>query len=232
MLSLPSTTQPANAPTGIDHRVATVTGHDIDSLWTYHDRGLLDEPLRRLAEAHRALSDAERGVTFNLTRLQRLASGDLPFDQALFTRIERTVAQLKDATATRDIRQDHALAVLEALEAAAPAPAARQRADLLAHEFAALLAISQGAKLHQNLQTGRLSVVTASGVRVAHPLYQRLEDACLVARDTSHPLHAGQPISLTDTGRTTLTGATRPPAATAAPAPRAGSWPATPARSR
>ncbi|MCY0933811.1 hypothetical protein [Streptomyces sp. H34-S4] len=232
MLSLPSTTPPANAPTSIDHRVETVTGHDIDSLWTYLDRGLLDEPLRRLAEAHRALSDAERGVTFNRTRLQRLASGDLPFDQGLFTRIERTVAQLKDATGTRDIRQGQAVAVLEALEAAAPARATRQGADLLAHEFAALLAISQGAKLHQNLQTGRMSVVTASGVRVAHPLYQRLEDARLVARDSSRPLHAGQPISLTDSGRTTLTGTARPPVTTATPAPRAGSWPVAPTRPR
>ncbi|MEV6730702.1 hypothetical protein [Streptomyces sp. NPDC051364] len=232
MTSLPFTPPSARAPTGLDHRVEAITGHDLDSLWTYHDRGLLDEPLRRLTEAHRTLSDAERGVTFNQTLLQRLASGDLPLDQGLFTRIERTVAQLKDVAATRDIRQGHALAVLEALEAAAPARATRQGADLLAHEFAALLAISQGAKLHQNLQTGRLSVVTASGVRVAHPLYQRLEDARLVARDASHPLHAGQPILLSDTGRTALTGTTRQPAATANPAPRAGAWPATPARSR
>lgn len=171
-------------------------------------------------------------MTFNQNRLQHLASGDLPFEQALFTRIERTVAQLKDAAATRDTRHGHALSVLEALEAAAPARDMRQSADLLAHEFAALLAISQGAKLHQNLQTGRMSVVTASGARVAHPLYQRLEDARLVTRDASHPLHAGQPISLTDTGRTTLTGTTRRPAATATPVPRAGAWPAAPARSR
>ncbi|MCX5278403.1 hypothetical protein [Streptomyces virginiae] len=232
MTTLSSTPPSARAPTGLDYRVEAITGHDIDSLWTYHDRGLLDEPLRRLTEAHRTLSDAERGVTFNQTLLQRLASGDLPLDQGLFARIERTVAHLKAAAATRDTRQDHALAVLEALEAAAPTRATRQGADLLAHEFAALLALSQGAKLHQNLQTGRLSVVTASGVRVAHPLYQRLEDALLVARDASHPLHAGQPISLTDIGRITLTGTPRPPAATATPASRAGAWPAAPARSR
>ncbi|MFD8978633.1 hypothetical protein [Streptomyces sp. NPDC059564] len=228
----PSTPPPSRTPTDLDHRVEESSGHDIDSLWTYHDRGLLDEPLHQLTEAHRALADAERSVTFNQNRLQRLASGDLPFDQALFTRIERAVAQLKEAAATRDIRQGHALAVLEALDVAAPAHTTGQSVDLLAHEFAALLAISQGAKLHQNLQTGRMAVVTASGARIAHPLYQRLEDARLVARDTSHPLHAGQPISLTDIGRTTLTGTTRRPAVPASAVPRAGAWPTPAARSR
>lgn len=230
MISLPSITPPAKALTSLDHRVEAATGHSIDRLWTYQDRGLLDEPLSRLAEAHRSLADAERGVTFYRVLLQRLASGELAVDQDLFTRIDRTVAQLKDATATRDSCQDLAVAVLEPLEAANPV-AAEAGAELIAHEFAALLAISQGAKLHQHLQTGRMSVVTASGVRVAHPVFQRLEEAGLVVRDTSRPLHAGQPVSLTDSGRTTVTGAARP-AATAAPAPRMGSWPAAPTRTR
>lgn len=231
MIPLPSITPQAKALTSLDRRVEVAIGHTIDDLWTYHDRGLLDEPLSRLAEAHRSLSDAERGVTFYRVLLQRLASGELPFDQDLFTRIDRTVAQLKDATAERDTRQDQAVAVLEPLEAAHPAASVTAGADLIAHEFAALLAISQGAKLHQHLQTGRMSVVTASGVRVAHPVFQRLEEAGLVVRDTSRPLHAGQPVSLTESGRTTVTGTARP-SVSAAPAPRVGSWPAPSPRSR
>lgn len=231
MISLPSNTPQAKALTNLDHRVELVTGHTVDLLWTYHDRGLLDEPLGRLAEAHRSLSDAERGVTFYRVLLQRLASGELPFDQGLFSRIDRTVVQLKDATAVRDARQEQAVAVLEPLESAHPTASATAGADLIAHEFAALLAISQGAKLHQHLQTGRMSVVTASGVRIAHPVFQRLEEARLVVRDTSHPLHAGQPVSLTDSGRMTVTGAARP-SATAVPASRAGAWPSPSARSR
>ncbi|MFJ7589496.1 hypothetical protein ACIQZO_19370 [Streptomyces sp. NPDC097617] len=199
-------------------------------MWKHHDRGLLDEPLHRLAEAHRSLAEAETGVTFYRVLLGRLASGELAVDQALFIRIDRTVAQLKDATAIRDARHDVMVAGLEPLEAANPRVAATG-ADLLASEFAALLAISQGAKLHQHLQTGRLAVVTGSGVRVPHPVFQRLEEAELVVRDTSHPLHAGQPVSLTDSGRTTLTGPARP-AAAVVPPPRVGSWPAPPARSR
>ncbi|WP_328971536.1 hypothetical protein [Streptomyces sp. NBC_00239] len=220
------------ALTSLDHRVEVAVGYSVDLLWAHHDRGLLDGPLTHLAEAHRALSNAERDVTFYRVLLQRLASGELQVDQHLFARIDRTVTQLKDAVAIRDTRQAEALAGLESLEAAAPVRITAEGKDLLAHEFAALLAISQGARLHQHLQTGRMSVVTASGVRVAHPLYQRLEEAHLVARDTSHPLHAGQPISLTDAGRTTLTGTSRPPAATPTSAPRVGSWPATSGRSR
>ncbi|MER5567189.1 hypothetical protein ABT083_13395 [Streptomyces goshikiensis] len=207
-------------------------GHSVDRLWAHHDRGLLDEPLTRLVEAHRALSNAERDVTFYRVLLQRLASGDLPVDQHLFARIDRTVSQLKDAVGTRDARQGDALAELESLEAAAPVRAMAEGKDLIAHEFAALLAISQGAKVHEHLQTGRTSVVTASGVRLAPSVLQRLEGAGLVARDTSHPLHAGQPISLTDAGRTTLTGTARPPAATPTSAPRVGSWPAASGQSR
>lgn len=161
--------RPPKALTSLDHRVEAVTGHAIDRLWKHQDRGLLDEPLRRLAEAHRSLAEAETGVTFYRVLLERLASGELVVNQALFTRIDRAVTQLKDATALRDTRHDVMVAALEPLEATKPRVAATG-ADLLASEFAALLAISQGAKLHQHLQTGRLSVVTGSGVRVPHPV--------------------------------------------------------------
>ncbi|MFI0742986.1 hypothetical protein ACH4PU_33685 [Streptomyces sp. NPDC021100] len=95
---------------------------------------------------------------------------------------------------------------------------------MTAPDIAALLAIAQGAKLHEHLLTQRLSVVTASGTRLPHSQLQRLENAGLVQRDTSHPVHAGQPVTLTDAGRTALPGSrrTNPPAA---PSRRAGTWP-------
>ncbi len=52
-----------------------------------------------------------------------------------------------------------------------------------------------------------------------------------MVRDTSHPLTAGQPVTLTDTGRAALTGPRSPKVPGAAPVPRPGTWPvATPAR--
>ncbi|MCZ0978700.1 hypothetical protein O1L60_04085 [Streptomyces diastatochromogenes] len=99
--------------------------------------------------------------------------------------------------------------------------------DLKAREIALLLAISQGAKLHQHLLTQRLSVVTGSGTRITQQDYERLERAGLVQRDASRALHAGQPVTLTDAGRAALT--TRPAApAAASPAPRPGAWPTAP----
>ncbi|MER5786412.1 hypothetical protein ABT104_32570, partial [Streptomyces mobaraensis] len=95
-------------------------------------------------------------------------------------------------------------------------------------DAAALLAIAQGAKLHEHLLTQRLSLVTASGTRIAYSQLQRLEAAGLVQRDTSHPVHAGQPVTLTDAGRAALSGSRRTNQP-AAPAPRAGAWPQTPA---
>ncbi|MFJ5546716.1 hypothetical protein [Streptomyces sp. NPDC093225] len=231
MTVLPSATPPAKSLTDLDHRIEAAVGYNIDHLWKHHDRGLLDEPLSRLAEAHRGLSDAERGVTFHRVLLHRLASGEIPMDQRLITRIERVVGQLKATTETRDARQAQAVAALEPVEAAAPAPTALEGPELTAPEFAALLAISQGANLHQHLQTGRLSVITASTTRLPHTVFQRLEAAGLVTRDTSRPIHAGQPISLSEEGRTTVTGgARRDPVPTAVAAPSVGSWP-TPARS-
>ncbi|WP_405734924.1 hypothetical protein [Streptomyces sp. NBC_01537] len=60
---------------------------------------------------------------------------------------------------------------------------------------------------------------------------QRLEATGLVVRDTSHPVHAGQPVTLTDAGRTSLAGSHPTGMAASAPAPRTGTWPS-PTRSR
>lgn len=218
------------ALTSFDHRIELAVGFSVDRLWHDHDRGLLDAPAARLAAAHRALADAERSVTFYRVLLQRLSSGEFTIGQTLFPRIERTVAQLKEAARTRDEREQAVLAALEPVEAQADQrPAAP--AELSAHEIAALLAISRGARLHEHLLTQRLSVITASGTRVTQQDYERLEQVGLIQRDDSRPLHAGQPVTLTDAGRAALTA--RPAVRVAAsPAPRPGAWPASAPRTR
>lgn len=210
--------------TALDHRIEAAVGHSIGQLWQHRDRDLLDEPHARLADVHRALVQAEQAVTFYRVQLQRLASGEFEVDQALFTRIHRTVATLEEAAVTRDEREHQVTAALEGIEAATRTLGTGSVTELSAPEQAALLAIAQGAKLHEHLLTQRLSVVTASGVRVAYSQFQRFEAAGLVVRDDSHPLHAGQPVTLTDAGRALL--APRAPGVpTAAPVQRAGAWP-------
>ncbi|TXL84207.1 hypothetical protein [Streptomyces sp. IB2014 016-6] len=222
---------PLKALTDLDHRIEAAVGRSIDTLWKQCDRGLLDEPHTRLVEAHRALVQAVTGVTFYRTLLGRLAGGEFPVDQALFERIDRAVHQLEEAAGARDERQRATLSALESVEADAP------RADvagveLSARDFAALLAIARGAHLREHLLTGQLSVVTASGTRIPPSVLDRLERSGLVERDTAHPVIAGQPVTLTDAGRTTLT--SRRPAGVAATAssPRAGAWPPTSPRAR
>lgn len=222
---------PLKALTDLDHRIEAAVGRSVDVLWEQCDRGLLDEPHIRLVEAHRALVQAVTGVTFYRTLLGRLAEGEFPVDQALFDRIDRTVGQLEEAAGTRDERHKATVAVLERVEADAPRenPAG---VELSAPDFAALLAIARGAHLRQHLLTGQLSVVTTSGTRIPPSVLDRLERAGLVERDTSHPVVAGQPVTLTDAGRITLT--SRRPAGVAATAssPRAGAWPPTSPRAR
>ncbi|WTE14036.1 hypothetical protein OG924_29700 [Streptomyces uncialis] len=218
------------ALTGLDHRIEAAVGHSVDTLWDQGDRSLLDEPRARLTDAHRALAAAETSVTFYRVLLHRLASGEFPVDTALFERIDRTVNQLAEAATARDQQHTTVLAALEPVEAAARAAAPAGATDLPAQDVAALLAIAQGAKLHEHLLTQRLSVVTASGTRVGYEQLQRLERGGLVVRDASYPVHAGQPVALTDTGRSALAGTRRPPAVTE-PVPKAGAWP-TAARSR
>ncbi|MGW5679816.1 hypothetical protein ACWEV4_32865 [Streptomyces sp. NPDC003860] len=222
----PSTrTAVMKALTDLDHRIEKATGRSVDTLWGQRDRGLLDGPLAALVDAHRALAQAETGVVFHRVLLHRLTSGEYPVDRALLGRIDRTADQLEDAVAQRDSLQATALNGLETVEAAArtmPSPAA---AELSPRDQATLLAIAQGAKLREHLLTQRVSVVTASGTRIGSEAFRRLEADGLVERDTTHPLHAGQPVTLTPAGRAALSTSRRSAPPSTAPVPRAGAWP-------
>ncbi|MEU8522379.1 hypothetical protein [Streptomyces sp. NPDC048577] len=236
MAGLPAAvTQPRHHPvpkalTSLDHRVEVALGFSVDRLWRDQDRGLLDEQTDRLATAHRALSDAERSVTFYRVLLHRLASGEYAIEEALFPRIERTVDQLRQAVSVRDTKEKDLTAVLDIAEAHTTARTAGP-AELTARETALLLAISQGAHLRENILTQRLSVTTASGTRIGQRDFDQLEQAGLLQRDTARPLHAGQPVTLTDAGRAALSA--RPAArVTSRPAPRPGTWPDPAGRSR
>ncbi|MFE7117593.1 hypothetical protein ACFU99_19475 [Streptomyces sp. NPDC057654] len=219
------------ALSSLDHRIEAVTGHDVDALGDHRDRGVLDEPQARLVDRHRELVRAETGVTFYRTLLHRLSGGEFPVDGALLQRIGRTVGQLEEAAGVRDAAADGVRAALEPVEAAAAGAAPEQRGPLSAGDRAALLAIAGGAKLYAHLLTGRWSVTAASGTRIPYADLQRLEGAGLICRDTGHPVHAGQPVALTDAGRAALTA--RPaPAPAPKPAARPGTWPSTPAHRR
>jgi hypothetical protein len=171
-------------------------------------------------------------VTFYRTLLHRLSSGEFPVDSALFARIDRTVDQLKEATAERDAAAARVMAALEPIEAIARSTQPGGREALSAADQAALLALAGGAKLHEHLLTGRMSVATASGTRIPYAHLQRFESTGLVSRDTSHPVHAGQPVALTDAGRAALA-VSRHPSPTAAPTTaRPGTWPGAATRPR
>ncbi|WP_406391089.1 hypothetical protein OG806_06945 [Streptomyces sp. NBC_00882] len=216
----------------LDHRLEAVTGHDIDTLWAYRDRGVLDEPHAHLVDQHRELAKTQTGVTFYRRLLNRLSSGEFDVDDALFTRIDRTVDQLEEASDARDAAVRQVLAALEPIEAAAAASAPDAK-QLSTDDQAALLAIAGGAKLYEHLLTGRMSVTAASGTRIPHAKLQRLEDAGLVVRDTDHPVHVGQPVALTGAGRAALFAARRTPTTQASKVPaRPGTSPSTPAQRR
>ncbi|MFF5273794.1 hypothetical protein [Streptomyces sp. NPDC000133] len=228
----PTPTPVRRAVSPLDHRIEAATGHDIDTLWAYRDRGVLDEPHARLVDRHRELAKAHTGVVFYLKLLNRLSSGEFDVDDALFTRIDRTVDQLEETTDTRDAAARTVIAALEPIEAAATASMSGP-SPLSTDDQAALLAIAGGAKLYEHLLTGRMSVTADSGTRIPHAKLQRLEDAGLVVRDTSHPVHAGQPVALTDTGRTALFAARRTPTTQAPKVPaRPGTSPSAPAQRR
>ncbi|MCX4531037.1 hypothetical protein [Streptomyces sp. NBC_01669] len=206
----PTPTPVRRAVSPLDHRIEAATGHDIDTLWVYRDRGVLDELHAHLVDRHRELAKAQTGVVFYLKLLNRLSSGEFDVDDALFTRIDRTVDQLEEATHTRDAAARTVSASLVPIEAAWAASMGGP-SPLSTDDQAALLAIAGGAKLYEHLLTGRLTVTAASGTRIPHAKLQRLEDAGLVVRDTDHPVHAGQPVALTDSGRTALFAARRTP---------------------
>ncbi|MFJ8151173.1 hypothetical protein [Streptomyces sp. NPDC094468] len=220
------------AVSALDHRLEAVTGHDIDTLWAYRDRGVLDEQHAQVVDRHRELAKAQTSVTFYLRLLNRLSSGEFDADGALITRLGRTVDQLEEAAAARDAAARKVLAALEPIEAAAAASAHDAR-QLSTDDQAALLAIAGGAKLYEHLLTGGMSVTAASGTRIPHAKLQQLEDAGLVVRDTGHPVHAGQPVALTDAGRAALFAARRAPTVQAPKVPaRPGASRPTPAQRR
>ncbi|CAM5325474.1 hypothetical protein [Streptomyces abikoensis] len=196
-----TTSTPPKALTSLDARVESATGWSIDALWqtgVHAEEGVAD-----VVAAHRALADAERGVTFYRTLLHRLSNGEFEVEDALFQRIDRTVAQLQDAAAQRDERTAELLCTLKPFEERNRSRLAPPGADLLQTDYAALVAIAPGgAVLREHLLTHRMSVTTPSGNRVTWPAFQRLE---VVNRDITRPLHAGQPITLTDAGRSCLT---------------------------
>ncbi|CAL9363935.1 hypothetical protein SUDANB105_00725 [Streptomyces sp. enrichment culture] len=226
MSSDPAPALVRRAVSDLDQRIEAATGHDVDTLWAHRDRGILDEPHARLVDLHRELAGAEAGVTFFRTLLHRLSSGEFPTNVALLERIDRTVDQMREAAGERDDAAARVITALEPIETANRGTRHDERKPLPPADHAALLAIAGSAKLHEHLLTGRLSVVTSSGTRIPYARFQQLESSGLVSRDTSRPLHAGQPVALTDAGRAALTGSRR---ASTAPSPapvRPGTWPA------
>lgn len=207
----------------LDDRIHALTGYTCQQLQRHHADGLLPPELTALAEVHRDLAGEEADVAYHLGRLHRLSSGQDLADEALLERLERAMRHLADAVTRRDAHLDATAAVLEPLEQTARSRDDGELPDLAPPDFAHLLGLVRGAKLHQNLVTQRLSVMTASGTRLPLPALQRLEKAGLVEVDRAHPLHAGQPIALTALGRRTLTGpaparAARPPSGMPLPA--------------
>lgn len=77
-------------------RLEAATGHDIDTLWAYRDRGVLDEQHAQLVDRHRKLAKTQTGVIFHLRLLNRLSSGEFDVDGAFFTRIDHTLDQLEE----------------------------------------------------------------------------------------------------------------------------------------
>ncbi|MFJ6438476.1 hypothetical protein [Streptomyces sp. NPDC091416] len=228
------TPEPTPAPvrraiSPLDHRIEAATGHDIDTLWAYRDRGVLDETHAHLVDRHRELAKAQTGVVFYLKLLNRLSSGEFDVDDALFTRIDRTVDQLEEATDTRDAAARTVNAALDHIEAAGAPASAQGPSPLATADQAALLSIAGGAKVHAHLLTGRMSVPTSSGTRIPYAHLQQLEAAGLVSRDMSRPAENGQPLALTDTGRAALS-RSRGTLSAATPPPRPGTWPTSPTR--
>lgn len=142
----PGTARRAISP--LDHRVEAATGHAIDTLWAYSDRGVLDEPHARLVDRHRELAKAENSVTFHRQLLNRLTSGEFLVDSALLARIERASHQLEEAAGERDAATASVIAALEPIETAARTTQPDGHEPLPAADQAALLAIAGGAKLH------------------------------------------------------------------------------------
>lgn len=214
--------------TALDAAIEHVVG-DLAVLHHDHLRGLLPPERAALAAVHRELVTAEGAVAYHRNVLMRLSSGSYPVDAPLLNRLRRTLHDLAQATAARDRLQEGVAAALKAVKAAAPVPAPADE-ELTPRDFAALLSLAAGGTMREHLLTHRVSVRTVQGRLIELPAFQRLEAHGLVTRETSRALTVGQPVTLTETGRTALLGTRRSPAmATPVPARPAGAWP-TPAR--
>ncbi|MFG2488040.1 hypothetical protein ACGFSI_35515 [Streptomyces virginiae] len=214
--------------TALDAAIEHVVGY-LAVLHHDHLRGLLPPERAALAAVHRELVTAEGAVAYHRNVLMRLSSGSYPVDAPLLNRLRRTLHDLAQATAARDRLQEGVAAALKAVKAAAPVPAPADE-ELTPRDFAALLSLAAGGTMREHLLTHRVSVRTVQGRLIELPAFQRLEAHGLVTRDTSRALTVGQPVTLTETGRTALLGTRRSPAmATPVPARPAGAWP-TPAR--
>ncbi|MET9958168.1 hypothetical protein ABZ128_03620 [Streptomyces sp. NPDC006326] len=210
--------------TALDAAIEHVVG-DLNVLYDDHLRGLLPPERAALAAAHRDLVTAEDAVAYHRNALQRLSSGSYPVDPALLDRLRRTVHDLAQATAARDRLQQDAAVALEEAKAASPAPAHADE-ELTPSDLAALLSLAGGGTMREHLLTHRVYVRTAQGRVVEVQAFQRLEAQGLVTRDASRALTVGQPVTLTDTGRTALLAARRSPAmGHPMPARPAGAWP-------
>ncbi|MFI5804404.1 hypothetical protein [Streptomyces sp. NPDC051561] len=163
------------------------------------------------------LASAEVDVAFHRGRLARLFNDQNPLDDAAFALVERTLGHLKQATSLRENHRAETAARLEEVERLTPRPERAELPELSPPDFAALLAISQGATLRQNLLTQRTYARTGFGT-IGQFVVEFLEGEGLVERDTSHPLQAGQPLTVTPTGREVLSGKRRPVPPAARPA--------------
>ncbi|MEU6814049.1 hypothetical protein [Streptomyces sp. NPDC046860] len=220
-----ATSAARRAVSSLDGRIEASTGRGLDVLWEYRDRGVLDERHAHLVDEHRELVKAETGVAFYLKLIHRLSGGEFTIDSALFERIGRAVEQLAQTTKTRDAAIERVIAALAPVESTAATALPPGGGPVPERDQALLLSLASGAKLYEHLLTGRKSVTTASGTRIPYAELQRLEDSGLVSRDTGRPVHAGQPVTLTATGRAALLAAPRRPAPAGTPAPRPGAWP-------
>ena len=62
----PAPTPSRCAVSPLDHHLEAATGHDLDTLWAYLDRGVLDEQHAHLVDRHRKLAKTQTGVIFHL----------------------------------------------------------------------------------------------------------------------------------------------------------------------
>lgn len=227
----PAPTPVRRAVTQLDHRIEAVTGHDIDTLCPTASAassmnrtpnwltGTARWPaLRSASPSTSSCSTGSRAVSSLSTVLSSYAS-IAPWTSWRKPPTRATPQPKRCSQPWSPSRPPHHR----------PPTKDRSRPD----DQTALLAIASGAKLHEHLLTGRASVAASSGTRIPYPQMQKLERAGLVVRDTNHPVHAGQPVSLTDSGRAALLDARRTPTTHEPKSPaRPGAFPSTPAKRR